>query len=69
MYAKNEKIYPAYVSKQKSNLEKKVILLMISKGEGWHYHALKKLSSLSILYIMDLLGTAHGWWVHEGPPT
>ena len=32
MHAKKEKIYPAYVSKYKSNCEKQVILLMISKG-------------------------------------
>ena len=33
LYAKKEKIYPAYVSKNNSNCEKQVILLMISKGE------------------------------------
>ena len=31
MYAKKEKIYPAYVSKHKSYCEKQVILLMIDK--------------------------------------
>ena len=30
---KNEKIYPAYVSKHNSNREKQVILLMISNRE------------------------------------
>ena len=30
LYAKKEKIYPAYVSKHNSNREKQVILLMIS---------------------------------------
>ena len=34
LYAKKEKIYPAYVSKHNSNREKQVILLMISNGEG-----------------------------------
>ena len=34
LYAKNWKIYPAYVSKQNSNREKQVILLMITNGEG-----------------------------------
>ena len=34
LYAQKEKIYPAYVSKHNSNLEKQVILLMISNGEG-----------------------------------
>ena len=39
LYAKKEKIYPAYVSKHNSNCEKQVILLMIPNGEGWHYLA------------------------------
>ena len=48
MYAKKEKIYPAYVWKHNSNCEKQVILLMIPNGEGqwWHYLAVKKLSAL-----------------------
>ena len=33
LYAKKEKVYPAYVSKYNSNCEKQVILLMISNGE------------------------------------
>ena len=33
LYAKKEKIYPAYISKYKSNCEKQVIILMISNGE------------------------------------
>ena len=33
LYAKKEKIYPAYVSKHNSNCEKQVILLMIPNGE------------------------------------
>ena len=45
MYAKKEKIYPAYVSKHNSNREKQVILLMIPNGEGWHCLAVKKLSA------------------------
>ena len=32
LYAKKEKIYPAYVSKHNSNREKQVILLMIPNG-------------------------------------
>ena len=32
LYAKKEKIYPAYVSKHNSNLEKQVILLIIPNG-------------------------------------
>ena len=33
------------VSKNNSNHEKQVILLMISNGEKWHYLAVKKLSA------------------------
>ena len=39
-------ISPAYISKHNSNHEKKIILLMISNGEGWHYLAVKKLYAL-----------------------
>ena len=38
---KKEKTYPAYVWKHKSDREKKVIILMIPNGEGWHYLAVK----------------------------
>ena len=43
---KNEKTYPAYVWKYKSNREKQVILLIISNGEKWHYLVVKKLLGL-----------------------
>ena len=43
LYAKKEKIYPAYVLKHNSNREKQVIFLMIPNGEGWYYLAVKKL--------------------------
>ena len=55
MYTKNEKIYPASVSKHSSSQVKQVILLMISNGEKrvaksegrrWHYLAVKKQSAL-----------------------
>ena len=50
LYAKKEKIYPAYLSKHNSNCEKQVIHLMISNGEKqWHYLAVKKLSASSLL--------------------
>ena len=42
---KNEKIYPAYISKHNSNHEK-IILLMIANAGGWHYLLVKKLSAL-----------------------
>ena len=41
MYAKKEKLCPAYVSKHNSNSEKQVILLMVLNGPGWHYLAVK----------------------------
>ena len=41
---KNKKIYPAYVLKHNSNIEKQVILLMFPNGEKWDYLAIKKLS-------------------------
>ena len=44
--AKKEKIHPASVSKDNSNREKQVILLMIPNGEKWQYLAVKKLSIL-----------------------
>ena len=34
LYAKKEKIYPAYVSKRNSIREKQVIYLMIPSGKG-----------------------------------
>ena len=34
LYAKEEKIYPAYVSKHNSNHKKQVIILMIPNREG-----------------------------------
>ena len=60
LYLKKEKIYPGYVSKQNSNREKQVILLMIPSREGlwelwklkcicnkyWNYEKLKQLAVL-----------------------
>ena len=43
---KKKKIYSAYVPKHNSNHEKHVIFLMIPKGEGRHYLAVKELSAL-----------------------
>ena len=45
LYAKKEKIYPAYVSKHNSNREKQVIFLMIRNEEKQHYIAVKQLSA------------------------
>ena len=43
LYAKKEKIYPAYIWKHNSNPEKQVILIMIPNREKlWHYLAAKK---------------------------
>ena len=37
LYANNEKMHPAYVSKHNSNPENQTILLMVPNGEGRHY--------------------------------
>ena len=42
LYGNNKNLYHAYVSKHKSKRGKPVILLMIAKGEGWNYLAVKK---------------------------
>ena len=39
-------IYPPYVSKHHSNLEKHVSFLRIPNEEGWHYLAVKEISTL-----------------------
>ena len=48
LYVKQKIICPAYISKSNSNCEKQMILLMIpnEEKEGWHYLAVKKLSTL-----------------------
>ena len=48
LHAKKEKeIYPAYISKNNSNIWKQVILSIILNGEKqWHYLAVKPLSAL-----------------------
>ena len=46
LYLKRKKLYPAYVSKHNSDRQKQVIILMIPNEEGWHYLAVKKLSTL-----------------------
>ena len=53
------KIYPAYISKHNSTLEKQIILLMIpnEEKEGWHYLAVKILPALlhRIIYCLNCL--------------
>ena len=47
LHAKNEKVCPAYYSKQNLKCEtQSVILWMIPNIEVWHYLALKKLLAL-----------------------
>ena len=46
MYARKEKVYPAYVSKHNSNRVKQVTFLTIPNEEWWHYITLKKLQEL-----------------------
>ena len=41
LFAKKEKIHPAYFSKHNLNREKQVILLMILNRKGWHYLSVK----------------------------
>ena len=41
-----EEIKHAYVSKYNTNRENRVILLMITDGNKWHYLAVKKLTGL-----------------------
>ena len=49
LYIKEKEICPAYISKFNSNCEKQISLLIISNEEkqGWHYLAVKNLSTLS----------------------
>ena len=47
--AKNEKIYPAYVSKENSKLEKQVIFFNDSKQRRMELSCSKKLSALIIV--------------------
>ena len=46
LHAKKEKIYPAYVSKQNSNREKQVILLLIPNREKMALSCSKKIISI-----------------------
>ena len=46
MYAKNDKIYPAYVSKYNSEREEQVIILIIPSKKEWPCIAVKNLSTL-----------------------
>ena len=47
-YVQGKEICPAYISKINSNCEKQIILLMIPnvEKEGWHYLAIKELSTV-----------------------
>ena len=48
LYNKEKELCPVYISKINSVCEKQIILLMIpnEEKEGWHYLAVKELSSL-----------------------
>ena len=39
-------IGPAYISKYNSNHEQQILVLMITKVEGWHYLVVNKLFTL-----------------------
>ena len=47
LYAMKEKQYPSCVSKLKSACEKKVIIQMISNGDGWLYIVKKVLGGIT----------------------
>ena len=51
LYAKKEKLCPAYVLKHDSNREKLVFLLMIPNGEGRHSIVVKILPASLTLYM------------------
>ena len=55
LYAKKEKIYPAYVWKHNSNREKQVFVLMISNGERLLGEIMCKLYSEFIVWIAFIL--------------
>ena len=59
LYAKNRKIYSAYVSKHNSNHEKHylVILWIIPNGEGWYYLAVKE-----TINIIKRNNSNKKWW-------
>ena len=41
LYKKQMEFCPAYISRHNSSRKKRIILLMISNGEGWYYVAVK----------------------------
>ena len=45
-YAQNDKIYPLYVSKQNSDCQKHIVLLMIPNGECSYHIAVKESPAL-----------------------
>ena len=71
LYAKIEKAYPAYASKNNSNCEKQVSFLIIPNSKKWHYLAVKKLSLLLrgnimvifIVWIIFILSQQKKSWV------
>ena len=70
LYAKNEKIYPAYISKCKSNREKKQAnILMISNREGWHYIAVKNYLHITSKHHHDFycLSCLHSFATEKNP--
>ena len=42
-YEKEMEFCPAYISKHNSNYKEQIIILIISKGEGWHYLVVNQL--------------------------
>ena len=61
LYAKNEKKYPVYVSKNNSNGEKQTILLMIPNGGRMTLYCSKKISALLTEIKSKLDGDFYCW--------
>ena len=60
-----KKLYPAYVSKHNSNREEQVTFLMIPKGEGWHYLAVKKYADFYCLNCLHFFRTENKLEKHK----
>ena len=56
LYSKNKKIYPMHVSKDNTNREKQIILLITPNREGCHYIAIKN----SSVWLRGITSKHHG---------
>ena len=68
LYVKIIKIYPAYMSKQKSNHKKRIRSLVVPNGEITRFQSCSEtLSPLLILFRIGLFEAAHGWECQKEP--